>query len=74
MPYLYQDNAKAGDWSMTLPERCKGCTHYADMVCCHPDPFPHIIAILEGATCESFEQNYDMDEDYIKFCELKELE
>jgi len=44
-----------------LPERCKQCTHYADGVCCHPNPFPGIGAILVGQPCESFDQNYDED-------------
>ena len=47
---------------MMLPERCKECTHYDNPgICCHPHPLPHIILILEGETCESFEQNYDLD-------------
>ena len=46
---------------MALPERCKGCTHYDKPgICGHPDPFPHIILILEGEACESFERNLDL--------------
>lgn len=50
---------------MTLPDQCLLCTHYDDKhggVCCHPDPFPGIIGIARGENCESFDQNYDLDE------------
>ena len=47
---------------MALPERCKGCTHYDDGQCCHLDPFPGVTIVLRGEDCESFDQNYDLDE------------
>ena len=46
---------------MVLPDRCQYCTYYDEGRCCHPDPFPHIIIISEGAKCESFDINYDLD-------------
>lgn len=55
------DNKRNGIGDIMLPEKCKSCTHYADKVCCHPDPFPGIMEILNGENCESFEQNYDME-------------
>lgn len=52
---------------MTLPERCKQCTHYDDGQCHHSDPFPGVLKVVRGEYCESFDQNYDMDEAIARF-------